>query len=621
MEPEIKTDSAIDRFQRNAEIQRILDLSLDYIAIVDVHFKRKFVSSSALELFGYTKEEMLRFPFMTIVLEEDRKETLETIASIPVVKRLNNYENRIVRKDGVVVHMSWNFSYDEGTKEVFMIGRDITERKKADEIIRNSEKHYQSLIKNLKIGVLKQEKDSRITVSNDAALEMLGLTEDQLLGKTSFDPDWNVIHSDGTDFPGSEHPVPVAIATQRPVRDVVMGVYRPKTKDRSWLLVNAEPQFDLDGEFDHVICTFTDITNERRSLVQKQEALIGILDNTEAFFATFDLNFKFTFMNRAMRKALGVSDTVDVNTISIADIPVLDARFSLEERLKILLAEGSWAGSNRIKTHDGKEITIWLVLLMHRNENGVPTHISVSAIDISDSEALKEERNLNNIQNEFVNMVSHEFRTPLTIFRTSIELFQLYLQQLDITLPEKLGQRLEIMDKEIDRLINVIADLITIGKVNSGSLRVNKQNASILTLIQQCIDRNRLTQQDDRVIRLTSRGTERDVMIDVFLMTHVMDNMISNAIKYSPGAPAPEIEVLFEKHHFEILVRDYGMGIGAADQEKVFTSFFRGANAETVPGTGLGLVIVKKIIDLHGGKLSLRSEPGKQTEFSIWLYY
>lgn len=603
------------------ELNRILDLSSDIIAIVTPQGERRSVNKAAADLLGYTQQELIGGSIFDIVYEADREATKEAFFAVPTAKRKNGFENRILRRDGTQVSMVWDYVWDDQTSVIYAIGKNITEQKKQEEQLRNNEKHYQSLIKNLKIGVLKQEKDSRISVSNDAALEMLGLTEDQLLGKTSFDPDWNVIHSDGTDFPGSEHPVPVAIATQKPVRDVVMGVYRPKTKDRSWLLVNAEPQFDLAGEFDHVICTFTDITNERRSLVQKQEALIDILDNTEAFFATFDLNFRFTFMNRAMRKALGVHDTTDVNTISIADIPVLDARFSLEERLKILLADGSWSGSNRIQTHDGKEITIWLVLLMHRNESGVPTHISVSAIDISDSEALKEERNLNKIQAEFVNMVSHEFRTPLTIFRTSIELFQLYLQQLQITLPEKLGQRLEIMDKEIDRLINVIADLITIGKVNSGSIRVNKQNESILTLIQQCIDRNHLTQQDNRVIRLTSRGTERNVMIDAFLMTYVMDNMISNAIKYSPGAPAPEIEVLFEKHHFEILVRDYGMGIDSADQEKVFTSFFRGANAEKVPGTGLGLVIVKKIIDLHGGKLSLQSEPGKQTEFRIRLYY
>lgn len=607
--------------RQQIELNRILDLSSDIIAIVTIEGERRSVNKAAAAILGYTQQELIGGSIFDIVHEADREATQEVFFAVPTSKRKNGFENRILRKDGAQIYMVWDFIWDELASEIYAIGRDITDHKKQEEQLLNSEKHYQSLIKNLKIGVLKQEKDSRITVSNDAALEMLGLTEDQLLGKTSFDPDWNVIHSDGTDFPGSEHPVPVAIATQRPVRDVVMGVYRPRTKDRSWLLVNAEPQFDLNGEFDHVICTFTDITNERRSLVQKQEALIDILDNTEAFFATFDLNFKFTFMNRAMRKALGVSDITDVNTISIADIPVLDARFSLEERLKILLAEGSWAGSNRIKTHDGKEITIWLVLLMHRNENGVPTHISVSAIDISDSEALKEERNLNKIQNEFVNMVSHEFRTPLTIFRTSIELFQLYLQQLDITLPEKLGQRLEIMDKEIDRLINVIADLITIGKVNSGSIRVNKQEVSILSLIQHCIDRHHLTKQDDRVIRLTSKGTERHVMIDEFLMTHVMDNMISNAIKYSPNAPAPEIEVLFEKHHFEILVRDYGMGIEAGDQEKMFISFFRGANAEHIPGTGLGLVIIKKFIDLHGGKLRLRSEPSKQTEFSIRLYY
>lgn len=303
------------------ELNRILDLSSDIIAIVTPQGERRSVNKAAADLLGYTQQELIGGSIFDIVHEADREATKEAFFAVPTAKRKNGFENRILRRDGTQVFMVWDYVWDDLTSVIYAIGKDITEQKKQEEQLRNNEKHYQSLIKNLKIGVLKQEKDSRISVSNDAALEMLGLTEDQLLGKTSFDPDWNVIHSDGTDFPGSEHPVPVAIATQKPVRDVVMGVYRPKTKDRSWLLVNAEPQFDLAGEFDHVICTFTDITNERRSLVQKQEALIDILDNTEAFFATFDLNFRFTFMNRAMRKALGVHDTTDVNTISIADIP------------------------------------------------------------------------------------------------------------------------------------------------------------------------------------------------------------------------------------------------------------------------------------------------------------
>ena len=93
---------------------------------------------------------------------------------------------------------------------------------------------------------------------------------DQLLGKTSFDPDWNVVHEDGSPFPGAEHPVPTSIRTRRAVRDVVMGVYRPKRRDRVWLLVDAEPHLDETGQVLHVVCTFSDITEQRR--IQTQAA-------------------------------------------------------------------------------------------------------------------------------------------------------------------------------------------------------------------------------------------------------------------------------------------------------------------------------------------------------------
>jgi signal transduction histidine kinase len=96
------------------------------------------------------------------------------------------------------------------------------------------------------------------------ALDLLGLTEDQLLGKTSFDPQWNVIHEDGTPFPGPTHPAPQAIASGQPVHGVVMGVFRPITQSRVWLLVNAHPQLMPDGS-KQVVVTFSDITERKHA--------------------------------------------------------------------------------------------------------------------------------------------------------------------------------------------------------------------------------------------------------------------------------------------------------------------------------------------------------------------
>lgn len=120
------------------------------------------------------------------------------------------------------------------------------------------------IFEGLDVGVLLQGPNAEILVANPAALRLLGLDEDQLLGKTSFDPEWNVIHEDGSDFPGPTHPVPQAIATRAEVRDVIMGVYRPRSRDRIWLIVDAIPDLDEDGNVTHVLCTFRDHSQGKR---------------------------------------------------------------------------------------------------------------------------------------------------------------------------------------------------------------------------------------------------------------------------------------------------------------------------------------------------------------------
>ncbi len=595
---------------QNPDIIRVLDLSLDLIQILNLEGEILFCSKSSELILGYPADTIIGTSILDKVVEEDKLSTKEAFIAVRQLGKIYNFENRILSKDNTEIYLSWSFIWDEQTKDTIVIGRNISE-------LKNNEKHYRSLVQNINIGLIIQKQNSEITLCNQPALDMLGLTEDQLLGKTSFDPDWNVIHSDGSPFPGQEHPVPMAIATQKPVRDVVMGVYRPRTHDRVWLLVNAEPQFDLSGNFDHVICTFSDITKERKSLVQKQEELLDILDNTPAFFATFDLNFKFTYANKALLRKIGLDESSDINAIDLKKFKVLDAAFTLDDLLNILLKEGSWVGSNTYVNLRNQEITVWQVVLLHRNDQHVPTHISVTAIDISANKALEKEIELNRIKSEFVTNVSHEFRTPLTIFRTSMEILDIYLKKLKIDLPEELNKRLQVMDKEIDRLTYVITEFLTVGRMESGKITVNKKEISIIPIIQNSINRIALMNKDERQIDLIITGEPYNLLLDEILMMHILDNVIANAIKYSKERKAPEVMVKFQKEHTLITVKDYGIGIPDQEKVKLFSSYFRGSNTKNIKGNGLGLVLVKNFVDMQNGKISLVSEENAGTTVTI----
>jgi rsbT co-antagonist protein RsbR len=141
-----------------------------------------------------------------------------------------------------------------------------TEHLTIEEQLRDSKERFRGLIDGLQVGVSVHDGvTSETRLCNSMALDLLGLTAAQMVGKASFDPGWNVIHEDGSTFARESHPVPRSIATKGPVRDVVMGVYSPPRLDRVWILVSAMPQLTAEGGVKQVVCTFTDITAHRRS--------------------------------------------------------------------------------------------------------------------------------------------------------------------------------------------------------------------------------------------------------------------------------------------------------------------------------------------------------------------
>ncbi|MGB7443004.1 MAG: PAS domain-containing protein [Coleofasciculaceae cyanobacterium] len=247
--------------------RHLFEFAPDSIFLIDVNtfgiVKANFNASRRL---GYTRTELLKLSVSDINVivskstnyEAYRKEIREKLlASGSVI-----FECEHRRKDGTTIPVEVSSRVIEYQNRLVCLSfvRDISERKQTGKALMRSEERFRMLVNSLDVGVMLQGANAEILFCNPAALTLLGTSKSQLLGKTCFDPDWNVIHEDGSPFPGEMHPVPQAIATRQAVRNVVMGVYRPLSKDRLWLLVNAEPQLDTDGSITQVLCTFSNIT-------------------------------------------------------------------------------------------------------------------------------------------------------------------------------------------------------------------------------------------------------------------------------------------------------------------------------------------------------------------------
>jgi len=177
-------------------------------------------------------------------------------------------------------------------KNLCLLIREITERKRLEDALKKSEERLRSTVEDVDVGLAVVGPRTEALLFNAAALELLGLTREQLTGLSAYDPLWKVIHEDGTPFTSDDHPSARAVATKQPVRNVVARVYRPSKGDRKWLLCNAVPHLASDGSVTEVICSFSDITaqKETETALKESEERFRLMVESVRDYAIFMLD-------------------------------------------------------------------------------------------------------------------------------------------------------------------------------------------------------------------------------------------------------------------------------------------------------------------------------------------
>lgn len=229
------------------------------------------------------------------------------------------------------------------------------------------------------------------------------------------------------------------------------------------------------------------------------------------------------------------------------------------------------------------------------------------------SQALDKEKELGEMKSAFVSMASHEFRTPLSTILSSISLLAKYKRTDE---QDKRDKHIRRIRSNVYNLNNILNEFLSLGKMNDGKIVTHFVDFNIKELIEdQCMEVSGLFKKGQKVDYMHEGKT--NVRLDQTLFKNVLINLLSNATKFSPEDTTIYIRTNVTEDKVYFSVRDEGIGISEKDQKQLFALFFRGDNADNVSGTGLGLHIVKKYIELLNGELELKSKPGEGTEIKI----
>lgn len=230
--------------------------------------------------------------------------------------------------------------------------------------------------------------------------------------------------------------------------------------------------------------------------------------------------------------------------------------------------------------------------------------------------ALVAEREVGELKTRFVSLVSHEFRTPLGITMSAVELLRNYLDRLP---PEKLQELLDDIHRATLRMSAMMEQVLLLGRVEAGRLTFQTLPLDLAELGGKLVDESLSATNRKDGIEFQAENDLAGAKGDEVLIRHIFSNLLSNAVKYSPGQKGVEFRVRREGESALFVVRDRGIGIPAADQARLFEAFHRATNVGETPGTGLGLLIVKRCVELHHGTISFDSQEGQGTTFYVRL--
>ncbi|MES2555746.1 MAG: PAS domain-containing sensor histidine kinase [Bacteroidota bacterium] len=349
------------------------------------------------------------------------------------------------------------------------------------------------------------------------------------------------------------------------------------------------------------------------------ESLLAMFDSSPACMSITTEDRIFVRINKRFIEIYGFEESEVIGRNS-SEIGILDP--IEHQRVSTIIKEKGRIKNETIKckSKDGKDV--YAVSCIEKMEINGHSYLVSSFLDITPMEeakkelrnALEREQELNEMKSRFVSMASHEFRTPLTTMMSSLSLVTRYAENNDF---DNHARHVEKIRKSINNLTDILNYFLSESKLDEGKVELTTEKVMICAFIEEVLHEMQGMSGEHRLLYEHTGSKTCD--FDPKLMKNILLNIISNAIKFSPTDGVVTITSEITPTSLTISVSDNGIGIPKEDLEHLFGRFFRGNNATNIQGTGLGLNIVARYVDLMGGTIAVDSEQHKGTTVTIGI--
>jgi PAS domain S-box-containing protein len=504
---------------------------------------------------------------------------------------------------------------------------EISERQRTEIKLRHTNHTLQTLITASPRAIFTLDREGLIKIWNPAAEQMFGWTEAEVLNQ------------------------PNPITLDEPLEDystlrnnVMIGTTYPRVELRRYkkdgtpidIIFSAAPLQNSEGQIDGLVAVIADITAQKQQAEQVRLLQSVVVNTNDAVVITSaepidNLGPQILYVNEAFSKITGYSpEEVLGKTPRILQ----GAKTDRAELARIRSALARWeAVTVEVINYrkDGSEFWNEFSIVPVADKDGWYTHwIAIQRDTTSrrqaeqalrkseaDRLALEREKELSTLKAKFFSMASHEFRTPLSTALAAAQLLE--NSQSDWENTAKRLRNLHRIQDAVRNMVQLLDDILTINRAEAKELAFNPQPLELENLCQHLIEEMRLNSGKTNLLKFTCTGKEKLVCLDEKLVRSILSNLLSNAIKYSPNGETVDLTLEFQCDRVLLQVTDQGIGIAEIDQQQLFEPFHRGKNVHTIPGTGLGLVVVKKCVDLHQGSIDITSSIGHGTTCIVSL--